>query len=149
MSVVAALALFPAASSNESNLLARQWAALYHRGKSLALPLAALASASFLYTAYAHYAIKSPRWISRSYVVAGATCIAIAPFTLTIMSANVKALLRASKGALEPTRKERGEDRALDVEGQVSEVVKWVRFNFVRGLMPLAGFGLGLWVTLQ
>ncbi|THH19405.1 hypothetical protein EW146_g1742 [Bondarzewia mesenterica] len=148
-SVIAGPALFLAASTNEPNLLARQWETVYTRGRNVAIPLGTLASSSFLYTAYAHYAAESPRGMWEKYAVAGALCIAIVPFTLTVMKANVRALQRAAKGVSETAEGEKGKERELSVDGQVSEVVRWIRLNFVRALFPLTGFGIAVWLSLQ
>ncbi|KIA75621.1 hypothetical protein HK57_00553 [Aspergillus ustus] len=75
------------------------------------------------------------------FATAGATTIAMVPFTLTIMASTNEALFRMEAEVQKGRNPTWGEAERL--------VRNWSRFNLTRAFFPLAGAVLGLLATLK
>lgn len=116
--------------------LVRQWSRLYDRGHKSAPPLALATFALYGYAALTRRAAGRPWEI---LAAAGATTLAIVPFTFGFMLPTNNKLMK------EEERADEGEK--LELEGVKGLVVKWNWMHLVRSLFPLAGAILGFSAT--
>lgn len=117
--------------------LAKQWRALFERGKAQNPPIAVAAASSFLYLAWQFRqgsALYKKTVYSRSglCLAAAAFTLGIVPYTLIRMSGTNNALLQRAQS------KEASSQEVSDL------TERWARLNFVRGLLPFAGAACGL-----
>lgn len=119
--------------------LLTQWARLYHYGHMVMPGICVAATSLFAYSALRNRAVasvKNPKpW--RIYAIAGATTIAMVPFTWVVMVPtnnmlfNLKELAGGKASVVEFA-----EVRAL--------IVRWAWMHILRSVFPLAGAMLGL-----
>lgn len=111
-----------------AQLLAQQWAGIYHRGKVLGPQTAVLALCGYGYLAYERRAQGLP-WAR--FVGAAALTLGIVPFTVVFMDPTNQALLRVAAGT-----------SVVEAQALGDLLVKWKGLNLVRSLFPLAGAAL-------
>lgn len=116
------------------DLLVRQWSKIYEAGKTQNPPIAAVASAAFLYLAYSG---RRPRL----YATAAVLTLGIVPYTLVAMGSTNAALLAVAHAP------ERVSDSAAAAD-HAPLVRRWVLLNAIRSLLPLAGSLVGIAAVL-
>ena len=122
-------------AKKDSSQAFKTWEHLYHLGKITNPKFAAIALVSYAYAAYDSYSHTAP-WAG--FLGAGALTIALAPWTLTAMRGTNEELHKAACGV----SKDMGAEKARSL------FQEWGRLNFVRGIFPLAGAGVGMWALL-
>jgi len=110
-----------------------QWKHVYNTGK-LFFPLLSLQTSAI----YLYLAAYEPTDASKLYILAAASTIAIVPYTLTLMTGNIKKIEAEVK-----------EDDARDIVRLKKEIVKWSNFHYGRAALVFAGFLLGTWATVD
>ena len=118
--------------------LAKQWLALYDRGKLLGPTLGVVGGVSWFTVATLQYRHYLP-WKLAAFV--GAMAIGHIPFTGAFM-------LDTNNKLMEYEKKTRQETEQVSIEevNRVRELVdKWGALNVVRGCLPLVGFLVGVW----
>lgn len=132
LSILAIDGLLSVSTPVSTQLLAQQWAGMYHRGKVLGPQVAILGAFGYGYLAYE----RSSRGLDwTKFVGAAALTLGMVPFTFIFMFPTNNALLRVAAGV-----------GAMGGEGAVRELlVKWKDLNLMRSLFPLAGAALGFW----
>ena len=125
-------------TDTDSAQLVRHWAHLYRYGGLYMPALSVTATGLYAYAALRNRASDRKQWIL--YAAAGATTIAMVPFTLLMMAPVNNTLLRleASASASVATVSVVG-------LGSVKElVVRWAWLHAIRSVFPLIGGILGL-----
>lgn len=129
-------------------LLAKQWAALYNRGKSTVPPVAAVVTACFAYLA-----TKTPVNVDKikfyKYVAAAVLSIGIVPYTFGVMGKTNRKL--HAKAEQTKTFKVTDEFIEAGVEKETAHwlVDHWAVLNLGRGLLLLASAGVGAWTAFE
>lgn len=112
-------------------ILAQQWAGIYHRGKLLGPQTAVVAALGYGWLAYDHG--RGGRW--STFAGAAALTLAIGPFTVMFMDPTNRALLEIAGGTA-----------GVLGEAAVEELLlRWKGLNLIRSVWPLAGAVVGLW----
>lgn len=115
-------------------LATKQWAKLYYIGRARGPTISAAGLLAYIYLAYASGHTVSPAE-GYAYLAAGATTIAIVPYTFVAMM---------------PTNNEieqlAGETEKAAASGERVRYLmrKWYKLNLVRSIFPLSGFVIGL-----
>lgn len=132
LSLLAIPGLLSTTTPVPTQLLAQQWAGIYHRGKVLGPQTALFGLLGYGYLAYE----RSSRGLSwAKFVWAAGLTLGIVPFTVVFMDPTNQALLQVAAGV-----------GAATGEGALRELlVKWKGLNLMRSIFPLAGAALGLW----
>lgn len=120
-------------TDTDSAHLLRQWVRVYHYGHIYMPALCVGTFGLYQYTALHNYR-NNGNWLL--YAVAGATTIAMVPFTWVFMAPTNNVLFGLDKSATE----------SMAVETLVSVqdiVVKWSWLHLLRSLFPLVGVLLG------
>ncbi|KAF6795442.1 DUF1772 domain-containing protein [Colletotrichum sojae] len=135
---VASISLYavPAALSTgpEPQYALRAWTEVYNRGAATGPPIALATFVSLGVVAYRQYQERKP-W--KALLFAGASSLAIVPFTIIFMATTNHALTAAAGGSVKITWTE---TQAL--------IEKWKVLNLIRGLMPLTGCLVGTYAAL-
>ncbi|KAF6803753.1 GNAT N-acetyltransferase [Colletotrichum musicola] len=135
---VASMSLYavPAALSTgpEPQYALRAWNEVYNRGAATGRPLALATFVSLGFVAYRQYQEHKP-W--KALLFAGASSVAIIPFTMIFMVPTNNALLAAARGAVTISW----------TEAQVL-IERWKVLNMIRGLIPLTGGLIGMYAAL-
>ena len=126
-------------NSDPTHLL-RQWVRLYHYGH-IYMPAVCIATCGLYgYTAISKSASNRKQW--RNYTVAGATTIAMVPFTWVVMAPTNKDLFRLEALATASTS-------VAELSVVQELVARWARLHVVRSIFPLVGAILGFTGVLQ
>lgn len=140
--------------NTSQNTLARQWKTLYNHGKVQNPPIAAISACSLYYLAYAvrsHSAYYS-RFAGEStgtfYAGAAFLTLGIVPWTLVAMtSTNDRiAVVTEIEAGDESEKSERSGLSDEEFDGLLSQ---WQVLNGIRGVFPLVGGVLGLFLALS
>jgi hypothetical protein len=130
--------------------LPTQWQLLYDHGIGPVATLAISSGTGFAVLAYRSApsitdiptgGLLSSHSKRNLYIAASVAVFGLVPYTRILMKSTNNELMRRAKVV-----KEAGEMKG---QGTHEMVRKWGRYNFVRGLMVLAGAGLGLWASLN
>jgi phospholipase/lecithinase/hemolysin len=135
----------PALLRADPSTLAAQWQLLYDHGIGPVVSLALSSSLGFATLAYRSTLTPSltatglVSYTRRNlYIGAAVAMVGLAPYTQILMGSTNKELMRrATTGA---KKEDVGDVHAL--------VKRWGHLNFWRGVMLLAGAGMGAWATL-
>jgi hypothetical protein len=120
-------------TDTDSAHLLRQWVRVYHYGHIYMPALCVGTFGLYQYTALHNYR-NNGNWLL--YAVAGATTIAMVPFTWVFMAPTNNVLFGLDKSATE--------SMAVETLVSVQEiVVKWSWLHILRSLFPLVGVLLG------
>ncbi|KAL3472458.1 hypothetical protein BJX99DRAFT_262246 [Aspergillus californicus] len=121
-------------------LIVKQWRDMYNVGKIKNPPIAALTAAAFAYLAWAvpnstAGEVLAPENAAVLYSIAAVLTVSIVPWTIGVMTKTNRKLLDLAEGIWVPSEK-----TSEEVEGLLG---KWIGFNLVRALFPLAGAVVG------
>ena len=123
---------------------------MFEKGKASAPPVACVCLVLFGYLAYDAYnsSLQVVRDTWTLYALAGASAMAVAPFTLLVM-AEVNGKLIAKE---EETKSLKATDEVVEVglggESVPTLLKTWASLNLIRGFFPLVGALLGCWAAL-
>ena len=132
-------------------LSARQWKALFSKGKGSAPPVAMLTAAVFGYLAYKFYDVPLSANITRGQLYALAVVAAISniPYTLIVMQDVNGKLLAKCADAEGLNIKEKATQVGLPKGETTTDLLnRWKFYNMIRGLLSLSAAALGMWATL-
>lgn len=131
LSILAIPGLLSTTTPVSTQVLAQQWAGIYHRGKVLGPQTAILGLLGYGYLAYE----RSSRGLGwTKFIGAAALTLGMVPFTILFMDPTNQALLKVAAGV------------GVMGEGALRELlVKWKGLNLMRSVFPLAGAALGFW----
>ncbi|RFU33830.1 hypothetical protein B7463_g2509, partial [Scytalidium lignicola] len=118
-------------SSATTPLLLQQWRSVFRKGAARAPVVAVVAGVAYGYATY----LQSKQDQEYKFTIAAAlTTIAIVPFTLIFMSKTNNTLLAGAAGI-----------SAIRSDETKTLLIKWLRLNAIRSLLPLVGGMLELW----
>ena len=132
--------VFLETSTESSTNLLHLWACLYHYGHIYMPAISVTTTSLYAYAAWSKRAANIEQW--RRYAIAGATTIAMVPFTWLIMDSTNNALFQLVASAS-------GTLTSVKLETVQALIVRWALLHAARSLFPLAGAVLGLGGLLQ
>ncbi|KAK6069033.1 hypothetical protein SCUP515_09238 [Seiridium cupressi] len=125
-------------TGNQPGKLIQQWSRVFHHGHIKGPSIAILTGAVYAYAAWSKAAAGQP-W--RVFALAGATTVAIVPYTWTVMQGTNNRLF------LTESQVRKGVDPSwADAERLVT---RWGKLNAIRAFIPLAGCVIGLMGTCK
>jgi hypothetical protein len=127
-------------TNTEVSHLYRQWARLYHYGHICMPTMAVSATGMYAYAALRYRAANNKQWLV--YAIAGATTIAIVPFTWLIMTSTNNTLFRLHELAV-------ASPETGDLSTAHELLVKWAWLHLCRSVFPLAGAIVGFFGVLK
>lgn len=142
-------------SDTSQNTLALQWKTLYNHGKVQNPPIAAISACSLYYLAYAvrshsaHYSRFAGESTGAFYAGAAFLTLGIVPWTLVVMTSTNDRIAAVAEIEAGNETEEKSKGGGLSDEEFDGLLGRWQVLNGIRGVFPLVGGVLGLFLALS